>query len=290
MRGTHQRAVRRRRPRRTSGAPRPDRCRNGRPRDTNPRLLVERPAASFRAIRQQAATTETNAVRRAGDIAGQCSHVVRGYSYCRGFRCDLHILQTFSVPMTGPDARGWGRPHCGCPVDGSVRVSDDERSHPPMRRWIMTAATPVVIACAGAAPALAADPLLAPTSALPGSGQRRRRPGTAGGGDALPRQLRPARRRALAARPVPQAQSLGPHEVAADRPVRHAHATPRAGAPGTASSRPSGSPGAIARTWPPATAPPRGPRWRCGFSRRATARRCSRPTPPSSGRMSGSER
>lgn len=39
-----------------------------------------------------------------------------------------------------------------------------------MRRWIMTAATPVVIACAGAAPALAADPLLAPTSACPDQG------------------------------------------------------------------------------------------------------------------------
>jgi uncharacterized protein YkwD len=36
-----------------------------------------------------------------------------------------------------------------------------------MRRWIMTAATPVVIACAGATPAVAADPLLAPPSACP---------------------------------------------------------------------------------------------------------------------------
>lgn len=39
-----------------------------------------------------------------------------------------------------------------------------------MRRWIMTAATPVVIACAGTTPALAADPLLAPTSACPDQG------------------------------------------------------------------------------------------------------------------------
>ena len=36
-----------------------------------------------------------------------------------------------------------------------------------MRRWIVTAATPVVIACAGAAPALATEPLLAATSACP---------------------------------------------------------------------------------------------------------------------------
>jgi len=36
-----------------------------------------------------------------------------------------------------------------------------------MRRWIMTAATPVVIACAGAAPALATDPLVAPATACP---------------------------------------------------------------------------------------------------------------------------
>ena len=36
-----------------------------------------------------------------------------------------------------------------------------------MRRWIMTAATPVVIACAAAAPALATDPLLAPAAACP---------------------------------------------------------------------------------------------------------------------------
>jgi len=36
-----------------------------------------------------------------------------------------------------------------------------------MRRWIMTAATPVVIACTGAAPALATDPLVAPATACP---------------------------------------------------------------------------------------------------------------------------
>lgn len=36
-----------------------------------------------------------------------------------------------------------------------------------MRRWIMTAATPVVIACAGAGPALATEPLLAPATACP---------------------------------------------------------------------------------------------------------------------------
>ena len=39
-----------------------------------------------------------------------------------------------------------------------------------MRRWIMTAATPVVIACAGTAPALAADPLLAPPPLCPDQG------------------------------------------------------------------------------------------------------------------------